>query len=253
MARDRCARIALVSTEDPHAELPRRPGWWVRLAGEALDLETLAAEVRLDGVFIVKLDNRYYLYAAELQTVSNEESAAVERRAAQILRILNGSSKLVHGNAREVTVEAVVLVGDDGHVQSLVHMSGTIRGRGRLSASFSGGNEDVPQPPPLVSQIAKAALDDTEAERALRRDDVDYRDLYHVFEIAQSALGSEMFRDGSVTRADVSRFTHTAQSPGVLGDAARHGTERRAPPVHPMPFEQAAALVHRILYLWLGQ
>jgi len=96
-------------------------------------------------------------------------------------------------------------------------------------------------------------LTDPEAERALRifgRDDVDYRDLYYVFEIAQRELGARMFASGTDAEAEVRRFTHTAQSPTALGDTARHGHEREQPPANPMPLAEARDLL-RILSIWL--
>lgn len=97
-------------------------------------------------------------------------------------------------------------------------------------------------------------LADADAERALRtfgRDDADYRDLYNVFEIAEGAIGGRMFTDGTVTRTEVERFTRTAQSPTVLGDAARHGREQEQPPAKPILFEDARDLIRRILRIWL--
>jgi hypothetical protein len=69
--------------------------------------------------------------------------------------------------------------------------------------------------------------------------------------IAEAAMGPAMYADGTVSRADVGRFTHTAQSPTALGDAARHGTEKTTPPVRPMPFDEARTLINRILRIWL--
>lgn len=96
-------------------------------------------------------------------------------------------------------------------------------------------------------------MSDPQAERALRifgRDDVDYRDLYHVFEIAEAAIGNRIYSDGTVTAAEVSRFKHTANSVHALGDQARHGHEATQPPSQPMSFPEAQALVGRVLRVW---
>ena len=99
------------------------------------------------------------------------------------------------------------------------------------------------------------ALADQNAERALRifgRDDADYRDLYHVLEIAEAAVGNRLFSDGTVTKAEIRRFKHTANSVHALGDAARHGHESTNPPSAPTPFDEAQALIQRVLSAWLG-
>ena len=82
----------------------------------------------------------------------------------------------------------------------------------------------------------EVALNDSQAERALRifgRDDVDYRDLYHVFEIAEAVIGHRIYSDGTVTKTEVKLFKRTANSVYALGDQARHGSQTTEPPPQP--------------------
>lgn len=107
----------------------------------------------------------------------------------------------------------------------------------------------------IAEQALRAALNDPQAERALRifgRDDVDYRDLYHVLEIAEAAIGNRIFSTGAVTTAEVRRFKHTANSVHALGDQARHGHEPTQPPSQPTSFAEAQALVGRVLRVWFA-
>ncbi len=241
---------------DRNTELRKHPGWWARLAGEALDLETLATSVRLPTIEVRKLDDRYYLRADDFQDAS--ESGEVERRAEEILRVLNGADRVMYGNSHEVHVDAATKVHADGRIENFVHISADLTARSRVSATLTvaGQQETVEPPPSEIDRLTAKALGNANVERALRifgRDDADYRDLYYVFEIAEEALGAGMFADGTVTTAEVERFTRTAQSPTVLGDAARHGRERKGqtPPAKPMGLEEAKALIRRILRVWL--
>jgi hypothetical protein len=233
------------------------PGWWARLVGEGLDLQTLADSVRLPEVEVRSFDGRYYLCAEELQAATDEQSGDAERRAEEIVRVLNGAARVEHGNHREVHVDAAAKVREDGSIQHFVHLSGTIAARDRMSATLTVDGEAQPvlPPPSRIEQTAAKAFKDANAERALRifgRDDLDYRDLYYVFEIVREAIEGDMFADGTVTRAEVDLFRHTAQSPTALGDAARHGSDRgQQPPAKPMPFDEARGLVRRILRIWL--
>lgn len=242
---------------DSNAELRRNSGWWARLAGDALDLQTLAESVRLAAVQVRQLDGRFYLRADDLQGASSEQSGDVERRAEEILRVLNGAARVEHGNSREVHVDAATRVHVDGRIENFVHAPAHLTARSRMSATLTvTGQQETAEPPPsVIDRLAAKGLADTNIERALRifgRDDVDYRDLYNVFEIAEEALGAGMFADGTVTKPEVRRFKHTPQSPTVLGDAARHGRERgRQPPANPMSFDDARDLVRRILRVWL--
>jgi hypothetical protein len=206
-------------------------------------------------VQIRQFDGRYYLRMAEFDGL--DESADVETRASEVLRIVNGAARVQYGDSREVRVDAVARVEPNGQIQHFVHLSGAIHARGRVSATLTVGGESVraaPEPT-TAEQAVVAALNDPQAERALRifgRNDVDYRDLYHVFEIAGTAFGSRIYSRGTVTAAEVRRFKHTANSVHALGDQARHGHEPTQPPSQPMPFAEAQALVGRVLRVWFA-
>jgi hypothetical protein len=244
------------SASDPNAELRRHPGWWVRLTGDALDLQTLATSVRLPTLKIGQLDARYYLRADDFQDASPEQSRDVERRGEEILRVLNGAARIEHDNSHAVHVEAATIVHSDGRIQNFAHLSATVEARSRVAATVTkvGQPETVEPPESLIDRLAMRGLGDADVERALRifgRDDADYRDLYYVFEIAEGAIGAEMFANGTVTQAEINRFKHTAQSPTALGDAARHGREQQKPPANPMSLEEARDLIRRVVSAWL--
>jgi hypothetical protein len=238
---------------DPNAELRQHPGWWAVLHGEALDLETLGA-LRLPGVRIGLFDGRYYLSADEFAALPREQSAEVDRRATEIVRVLNGAARVEHGNSREVSVGTVALVGADGRAEMIVHAEAAgLTIRARLGATGGGGHAGSERTE--LDRAAEAGLTSPDAERALRifgRDDCNYRDLYAVFEIAEAALGERLYASKVVTKAEVSRFTRTANHPLALGDVARHGHSNKEPPRNPMPFDQAHELIRRILRLWLA-
>ena len=136
-------------------------------------------------------------------------------------------------------------------------MSASLHRRSRLSATATVSGESSPgcHVTTVTERGVEAALADPQVDRALRifgRDDVRYRDLYDVYEIAVAAVGLDIYADGTVTKAEVGRFKRTANSVHVLGDEARHGRERHDPPPHPMSFPDAKALVGRILWIWLS-
>jgi hypothetical protein len=246
----------MTEAPDANQELRRHPGWWARLEGEEFDLEALA--VALDDrsqVQIRRFDDRYYLGMAEFDQLDAPDD--VQTRAGEVLRIVNGAARVQYGDNCEVRVDAAARVQPDGQIQHFIHVSGTIHARGRISGTLTTSGESVPlaREPTIAEQALATGLNDLQAERALRifgRDDVDYRDLYHVFEIAEAACGSGIYSDGTVTRAEVRRFKHTANSVHALGDQARHGREATQPPSQPMTFPEARSLVGRVLRVWLG-
>lgn len=245
-------------TEAPRTnhELRGQPGWWARLEGDGFDVEALAAALDdRSPAQIRRFDGRYYLRMAEFDQI--HDSGDVETRASEVLRIVNGAARIQYGDNREVRVDAVARVQLDGQIQHFIHASGTIHARTRLSATLTVNGVPVlePREPTITARAVETALHDPQAERALRifgRDDADYRDLYHVFEIAEAAIGGSLYSDGTVSKAQVGRFKHTANSVHALGDGARHGREVTNPPTEPMPFAEAQALIGRVLCAWFS-
>lgn len=246
----------MTETPDPNSELRLHPGWWARLEGEDLDLKTLASAFGDESpVRVVLFDGRYYLRMPEFDTM--DDSHAVEMRASEVLRVVNGAARVEHGDSREVRVDAAANVQPAEEIQHFVHASAALHMRARVSVTLTvgGAPEAVPEST-ITERAVDVALGDPQAERALRifgRDDVDYRDLYHVFEIAEAAIGDAIFADGTVTRAEITRFKRTANSVHALGDQARHGRETTQPPPQPTSFAEAQALVGRVLRAWLCQ
>ncbi len=106
---------------------------------------------------------------------------------------------------------------------------------------------------PAKAWIALAQSEEQVA-RALEivgQEDVRWTDLYHLHEIVQADVGQLVFERGWATRAEVERFTRTANSPAVLGAAARHGAQRADPPANPMSLEDARGLITGIVRAWL--
>ena len=246
----------MTDAADPNQELRLHPGWWARLDGETLDLEALAATLGDSSpVQVRQFDGRFYLRMAEFAQIN--ESSDAETRATEVLHVLNGAARVQYGDNREVRVDAVASVQPNGQIQNFIHMSAAVHARGRVSTTPTINDEVVPpvREPTVTERAMETALNDPQAERALRifgRDDVDYRDLYHVFEIAEAAIGNGIYSDGTVTTAEIRRFKHTANSVHALGDQARHGHETTQPPPQPTSFAEAQALLGRVLRVWVG-
>jgi len=76
--------------------------------------------------------------------------------------------------------------------------------------------------------------------------------LYNIWGVIQSDVGGRITKDDWASGKQIDRFTRTANSVAVLGDAARKGFERDEPPPDPMSLEEAQALIHRVLRHWLN-
>jgi hypothetical protein len=95
---------------------------------------------------------------------------------------------------------------------------------------------------------------DKTVARALRvfaQGSVRWSDLYHAFEIVRASVGVRMYDEGWITREHANLFSWTANSPEAVGEQARHGHQRNAPPPNPMGEEAAGILVRSLVRQWL--
>ena len=109
---------------------------------------------------------------------------------------------------------------------------------------------------PLTLELLEFAGDDDAVSHVLRlvaEDSVSWVGLYRIMEAVEGYAGgsSELVRRGWVPKKTLELFKHTACSPGAIGDAARHGRERSAPPPHPMKLDDAKSLIREIVISWL--
>jgi hypothetical protein len=230
------------------------PGWWARLSGDTLDLDALVESLSSDDLRVSRVGETYYLRSADFDVLPPSEATSVERRATEIVRVLNGALRVYLGSHDPVAVGGVSLVAETGAIQHFFSLTPAETRDRAVPLTIIGGSErDVVRSD--VEASSRLGLVREDVERALRifgREDVDWRDLYFVFEIVEASAGGRMFREGWITRDEARRFTHTANSPAVLADEARHGHEPSSqPPSNPMAFGEAKEAVRLLLASWL--
>ncbi|MGH7884376.1 MAG: hypothetical protein ACRENO_01630, partial [Thermodesulfobacteriota bacterium] len=54
------------------------------------------------------------------------------------------------------------------------------------------------------------------------------------------------------TKKEIKRFKHTANSPSVLGEDARHGEENTQPPLKPMTLLEARQFIEKLIHNWIS-
>ena len=77
--------------------------------------------------------------------------------------------------------------------------------------------------------------------------------LYRIIEAVEAEMGGRdpLVKAGWVSRDELRRFKHTANSPVASGALSRHGRESSAPPKLPMLLADADPLVAGIVMSWL--
>ncbi|HZC73508.1 MAG TPA: hypothetical protein VE442_22625, partial [Jatrophihabitans sp.] len=135
----------------------------------------------------------------------------------------------------------------------------------RIRAGFgvvriSVDGKEIPPPPPkgpLYDSLADRDANVADALRALAQPDeqLDWYDLYKVFEIVREAVGGQkdLIATKWFTSADVDRFTASANHPGLSGDEARHARQGGRPPDlrKAMSLAEANGFIQRLVVSWI--
>jgi hypothetical protein len=87
----------------------------------------------------------------------------------------------------------------------------------------------------------------------LGKGDLDWYDLYKVFEIVREDVGDEkeIIANGWATKSSLSAFRVSANHPGVSGEAARHARMRRGSAKRTMAISQGRAFISDLARLWM--
>jgi hypothetical protein len=87
------------------------------------------------------------------------------------------------------------------------------------------------------------------ATRLRNANDLEWNELYKIFEVIRHDAGKEMYQWATKTECDV--FKGTANSEAILGDKARHGADKHGPPSKTISLADARPFIDRILRAWL--
>lgn len=231
--------------------------WLVRLKGEEFDLQKLPTLLTSPEVTVIEEDGNYYLKSEDFNSMT--DASHVLAASKPMLEAINGALQLYLGDFQIVKADGIVVgIGEDGKPHNYVVLSGSITCRGRVSASVTlvkpNGTVDSSQRSSKVeSWIAVARQNKNVADAFRLFCAPTWFNLYKIYEIIRADVGGKkkIIQKGWVTAPDIKRFTNTAQSPDVLGDDARHATQKDLPPKKPMSLSEAKSLIRILLKNWL--
>ena len=228
------------------------PKWTIQLRGDAGDLENLADQFRSSACAVAREQDAFNLTSTKLNELEDPHEALAE--AKNIIAMLRSSFYLRLGLFPKIEVAGVVKVEDGGKRTSHIFPSPiTLRRHiGTPTIVVSG----APPSPPDVSResAVEIAMRDPKVAKALRifgSREHNWHNLNNIFEVVQSDAGGQITKAGWATRAEIDRFTQTANSAGAIGDDARHGSEKVPVPKNPMSLADADALITRIVTEWI--
>lgn len=231
--------------------------WRVQISGEKLDLEALSKSFTDDDLRLVAEDNKYFLESKKFESTSASDE--VLKMAGYFLAVLSGVARLAYGARTPLTPDHVFHIRPDGGKDVFVHLTETLHLRAVLSnvtvITSDGSKVMIETPDPALSW-ARVADKDEAVSKALRLFGIDAKDwvgLYRLFEVIEQDVGGirQIDAAGWATEDSLRRFKHTANSPAITGDLARHGKENTQPPKNPMNLSEARSLIEVILHSWL--
>lgn len=230
--------------------------WIIPLNGHEFDLEDLPYWLIGNSVQIIPRGDGYALQIPS--EVIGENYEPVREFAENELELINGAGRLLNPKFRPVSLSNNILGIDSyGEVTQTVVAVGILEERCKVLAlkAVVGG---VSQPDPregAASTFLNAAKHSTLANDALiisGRPKLTWTDLYLLFEIVESDVGSEIFTHGWISRKKSKLFTNTANSYSILRYEGRHGKDKGNPPSNPMNINEAGNLIRSLVSSWLN-
>jgi len=239
--------------------MPMKPGWYVTLVGDPMDVAGLDDIFREDDIKCLKEDDQWLLTAKSFEPLA--DAGQVQEAASELMEVVNGAMKLHFGEHNAVTVGNVIEIGADGTKRGIAMAMAaarmTIRG-GRIRAVITDGSgKEVPQPPsPVVKWVRLTETDPvaTEILWLLSLPKQDWFSIYKLHELMEQGGGMDWaIRSGLTTKAEIGRLTGTANNFSAAGRAARHANLAAKPmTAQPMTLKEGTVLINLLATNWLN-
>jgi len=229
-----------------------------KLAGDSWQLEQLSELMGSPDLRVVKEDDGYYLCGNAFDGLT--EAGTVHAKAQKLLSHINGAARLHFGHIIPITTDTVAFVDEQGRRLSTIMLvsamaaGGGAVGVGRITMIGPDGVPLSPPPSDVQRWTALAAYDDAAAHTLrLLSYEPDWSILHKLLEVVEQDVGGEkkLERKLWAHKAELKRFTHTANSYEALGDDARHAHSKREGPSNPMTFSDAELLIRQTVTAWL--
>jgi len=231
--------------------------WEVDVIGVSTDLRLLHKAFDSDEFSLSEEDGKFVLRSPAFDNMA--DAADVRARAKSLITSLSGASRALLGAQKSLDVGGVTLVRADGTKNHFVLVEPAVLRLRCIPPSIRitkpDGSVEEHHPADPVRDWLEIALKDPLVAKALRLRDkggLDWVQLYRLYDVIEGDMPqSTLVQNGWASKKDIRRFKHTANSPGVIGDEARHGKEGHQPPANPMSLSEARSLVDHILKQWL--
>jgi hypothetical protein len=227
--------------------------WFARLQGHQSDLEALAELLQSGSINVSRREDDGYWYVWGSVFAGLEDSSAVRKRGLEVVETLNGVGALY--GIQKVSARDVVEVTKAGVRKNTIAVAELITARSRVRAvavvSGPDGKPKENENARAFRQILQLARTDERVWDALHflAQQQNWSNLYKVFEIIGDDVGEQVH--DLADRKKLGAFKATAQSRKLLGDEARHASEKCPEPHNPISLEEARQLIRQLVGNWL--
>ena len=233
--------------------------WEVHLLGPQHVLDQLARALAGEDPTVVKVQDRFVLRASAFDSAGTADGVRAEGK--RVVESLSGIARLLLDSDEPVSLGSVAEVRSDGSRSIYVQLEGaSLRLKGGFASvvvTHADGTVEEHRHSDPASSWLRASLADPSLAKAIRlrdRGDLSWSALYRIFEVIEASVGEKaIVAKGWASKSDIRRFSHSANSVAVGGDASRHGTENTQPPQHTITLREAKTLVDSLLRKWIEE
>jgi len=225
--------------------------WLVLLEVKKSDFDNLSNLLRSSDEFSLMAENgEYYLTSSHWESLTNPSDVYLE--ATKLLQHISAVAMIHFTGFPLLKPDIICEVDEEGKRQRWVALSATISvDSSSFSIQLEGGQDIIRN---LEFESWRKLAEEDEIVKNVFRQITDFEhnwiNLYKVYEIVNKEAGKKKIEQW-ITKDKISQFTHTANSQSAIGDDARHGVDKHAPPKEPMSLYEADALIMTLLQKWL--
>lgn len=227
--------------------------WLVLLEGREFYLCYLSKLLDSPELRVIEDHGSYYLSSSHFDAMLDDDD--VYFCAKVHLQSIKEVATVCFGEIVYIKSNVVVKIDEDGKRHRYVGISSNINCGEGADMSINCGQEEhfVQESIKFKNWMTLQKQSDKVVKvlHILNSYEHNWVNLYKVYEIIEGEVGSKITKDGWASKEKIKSFTRTTQSPGAIGDDARHGIDRCDPPKNPMSLPEAQSLIISIVRKWL--
>lgn len=227
--------------------------WFAALKGDSHDLEQLAEIYDMPECQIIKEGNKFLLKSNKFDKFELIKNGPdVRKEADKIIKILNGVCILSKGLLEPIITGRIICRKMNEKGERIEIYSEVVDSDVMLTIIYK---EKTPKEQ-MQEWIVKA-LKDEKIFKILKmygENKTSWSDLYNILEVIADDVGGEtkIVNKKWAGRKSIERFKHTANSPEILGERARHLVQNTISPKEPMSHREAKFLIRNLMFNWLN-